>query len=143
MEENNILCVGQDELCEQDIISDDDVLDADIQARILEMQLKLEAEYEASDRLSAEEAELARQEQEELLCREQAKEVIDAYQARRNLIASSSVRGWRDSMYDDIVPYKESFWSKWGDRLYFGLLTLFCTSSLISAVIYQELTRLL
>ncbi len=157
MEENGIILTeaAEAELCgqsasagiqpEEEVIpeTDDEDIDADIQARIIQLQLQYEAEWEASGRLSAEEAEHLRQEDEEALYREQAQEVIDGYQARRNLLTSGTIRGWRDSMYDSLVPLPRTFWDKWGNRILIIIYAALCLGFIVSTIAYQESVRII
>jgi len=125
----------QDEVIEE---YDDD---AELQARILELQLQMEAQWEAAGRMSAQEEEYARQAQEEQLYRESAQEVIDSYQARRKLLTASPIRSWRDTMYDDYCPPELSFWDKYGDRIITGLCMLVSFSIQIFLIIYYFIHR--
>ncbi len=124
-------------------IEADEVLDADIQARIIELQLQYEAEWEANERMTAEDEEYSRQDEEARLCREQAMEVIRNRKARQTLLTSGSIRSWRDSMYDNFVPRKETFWEKWGNRALIVFYALLSLGFVISTIIYQETTRMM
>ena len=124
-------------------IESDEILDADIQARIIELQLQYEAEWEANEHMTAEDEEYSRQDEEARLCREQAIEVIRSRKARQTLLTSGSIRGWRDSMYDNFVPRAETFWEKWGNRALIVFYALLSLGFVISTIIYQEATRMI